>query len=62
MNAPTLTATPLEEIVERILATRQITRVDQHSLLTLSNLNAKEKLLINRLFDRLRSGLLKVVD
>ncbi len=62
MNAPTVDALPLEKIVERILATRQITRMDQHSLLTLSNLNAQEKLLINRLFDRLRLGLLKVVD
>ncbi len=62
MNAPTLNATPLEKIVERILATRQITRVDQHSLWTLSNLTAQEKQLINRVFDRLRMGLLKVVD
>ena len=62
MNAPTLNATPLESIVKRILSTRQITRVDQHSLLRLSNLNAQEQLMINRLFDRLRMGLLKVVD
>ncbi len=62
MNAPTLNATPLESIVERILSTRQITRVDQHSLLALGNLTAQEKQLINRVFDRLRMGLLKVVD
>jgi hypothetical protein len=62
MNASTLNTLPLEEIVERILTTRQITRLDQHSLLALSNLTAQEKLLINRLFDRLRMGLLKVVD
>lgn len=62
MNAPPVDTLTLEKIVERILATRQITRLDQHSLLALSNLNAQEKLLINRLFDRLRTGLLKVVD
>lgn len=62
MNASTLNTLPLEEIVGRILTTRQITRVDQHSLLTLGNLNSQEKLLINRVFDRLRMGLLKVVD
>jgi len=62
MNASTLNTLPLEEIVERILTTRQITRVDQHSLLTLGTLNSQEKLLINRVFDRLRMGLLKVVD
>ena len=62
MNAPTLNATPLESIVERILSTRRITRVDQHSLLALGNLTAQEKQLINRVFDRLRMGLLKVVD
>ncbi len=62
MSAPTLNAMPLEQIVERILNTRQITRVDQYSLLALSNLSAQEKLLINRVFDRLRVGLLKVVD
>ena len=62
MNASTLNTLPLEEIVERILTTRQITRVDQHSLLILGNLNSQEKLLINRVFDRLRMGLLKVVD
>lgn len=62
MNASTLNTLPLEEIVERILTTRQITRGDQHSLLTLGSLTSQEKLLINRVFDRLRMGLLKVVD
>ena len=62
MNASTLNTLPLEEIAERILTTRQITRVDQHSLLILGTLNSQEKLLINRVFDRLRMGLLKVVD
>ena len=62
MNVSTLNPSPLENIVERILETRQITRMDRHSLLRLSNLNAQEQLMINRLFDRLRMGLLKVVD
>jgi len=52
----------LEQLVDRILSSRQITRQDQHSLLALYNLTVQEQALINRLFDRLRRGLIRVVD
>lgn len=52
----------LEQVVNRILASRQITRQDQHILLHLYDLTTQERTLINRLFDRLRTGLIKVVD
>ncbi len=59
-HAPT--ADTLEQVVARILTSRKITRQDQHSLLHLYNLTTQERDLINRLFDRLRSGLIRVVD
>jgi hypothetical protein len=62
MNAPTVAPVSLEQLVERILTSRKITRLDQHALLALSKLNSQECALINRVFDRLRLGLLKVVD
>ncbi|MDX2240490.1 MAG: hypothetical protein NW224_07395 [Leptolyngbyaceae cyanobacterium bins.302] len=52
----------LEQVVNRILSSRQITRQDQNCLLHLYNLTTQERALINRLFDRLRTGLIKVVD
>lgn len=58
-QAPAFT---LEQIVDRILSSRQITRNDQHSLLALYNLTIQEQAMVNRIFDRLRMGLLKVVD
>jgi hypothetical protein len=63
MSAQAFTApVSLQEVVERILASRQITRLDQQLLLSLSSLSGDEQNLINQVFDRLRSGLLKVVD
>jgi len=56
------TSESLEQVVNRILSSRQITRQDQHQLLSLYNLSTQEKALVNRLFDRLRMGLVKVVD
>lgn len=56
----------VEEIAQRILRSRRITRTDQISLLniTLSHitLNAKEKALVDKIFDGLKLGILKVVD
>jgi hypothetical protein len=56
----------VEEIAQRILENRRITRTDQISLLniTLSHitLNAKEKALVDKIFDGLKLGILKVVD
>jgi hypothetical protein len=52
----------LQQIVDRILSSRQITREDQYSLLALRDLTAQECALVNRLFDRLRLGFIRVVD
>jgi hypothetical protein len=52
----------LEQVVNRILASRQITHEDQHLLLLSRTLTPQEIALINRVFDKLRQGLLKVVD
>lgn len=57
-------ATPdsLEQVVNRILSSRKITRKDQISLLSLYSLTAQQKMLTNRVFDLLRAGLIRVVD
>lgn len=52
----------LRTVVDRILASRQITRIDQHLLLAAGQLSQDEQTLINVIFDRLRRGLLKVAD
>lgn len=52
----------LQEVVEQILTSRKITRRDQRLLLSWRSLNGDEQTLINQVFDRLQSGLLKVVD
>lgn len=52
----------VEQVVERIMTSRQITRADQYSLLAMRELNTREQMLLNWVFDRLRMGLLKVVD
>jgi len=52
----------LEQVISRILASRQITRQDQHHLLNLYDLTAQQRSLINQLFDRFRLGLIRVVD
>jgi hypothetical protein len=61
-SSTALPTASIQDIVNRILASRQITRIDQHLLLSLSSLNTDDRNLINLIFDRLRSGLLKVVD
>jgi hypothetical protein len=52
----------LKDIVDRILLSRRITRLDQRLLLSLANLSRDEQALLNEVFDRLRKGLLRVVD
>lgn len=52
----------LQDVVDRILTSRRITRVDQRLLISLANLNREEQALLNEVFDRLRRGLLRVVD
>ncbi|MBF2026339.1 MAG: hypothetical protein IGS48_06170 [Oscillatoriales cyanobacterium C42_A2020_001] len=51
-----------EQVVDRILSSRQITRADQQLLLSPHNLTTQQRAMVNRLFDRLRLGLLKVVE
>jgi hypothetical protein len=57
---------PLEAVLERIFATRRITRQDQQLLMSAfiskESLNAEDQPHIGRVFDALRRGLLKVVD
>jgi hypothetical protein len=62
MQAQTLHQSALQEVVDRIFASRQITRQDQQLLLSLFQSSVEEQRLINRVFDRLRNGFLKVVD
>lgn len=62
MSAQAFTSPSLQEVVDRILTSRKITRIDQRLLLSLSSLSWEEQTLINQVFDRLRNGFLKVVD
>lgn len=55
-------STALEQIVNQILTSRKITRQDQSNLLNLTTLTPQENALINRIFDHLRSGRIRVVD
>ena len=52
----------LQEVVSRIMSSRRITRFDQRILLSTRSLSGEEQRLINQVFDRLRTGFLKVVD
>jgi hypothetical protein len=56
----------IEKIVERIFITHRITRADQRifmaTLLSKDSLTPKEQMLIDRVFEALRQGLLRVVD
>lgn len=62
----TLPTPSLEQITERIFASRRITRADQErfmqALLGKQALNEAEERQVNRIFDALQSGRLKVVD
>ncbi len=65
-----LQATPpsnsIEQLVDRILSSRRITRRDQArfmaTFMAKEALSSSEQAQIDRIFDGLRSGLLKVVD
>lgn len=61
-----LPKTPIDQVIDRIFSTRRITRDDQtrfmQALLSKSTLTESEQSQINRVFDALRSGLIKVVD
>ncbi|HEY9907096.1 MAG TPA: hypothetical protein V6D18_05745 [Thermosynechococcaceae cyanobacterium] len=62
MSVQALSLPSLQEVVSRILTSRQITRFDQQLLLSVCNFSGEEQRLINQVFDHLRTGLLKVVD
>lgn len=62
MTTQLIATVSVEQLVARILDTRQITRADQQVLLTLKQLEPREQALINRVAERLHMGLLKVVD
>ncbi len=55
-------SSPLQSVVDRILRSRQITRLDQCLLLAVSDTTADDQRLINQVFDRLRQGRLRVVE
>ena len=56
----------IEQIVKRIFKTRQITRADQQmfmsALLAKDSLSRSDRSHIDRVFEGLRRGLLRVVD
>lgn len=56
----------VEQIVERIFTLRQIARTDQRLLMSAflaqDSLSEKDHAEINRVFDALRRGLIRVVD
>jgi hypothetical protein len=52
----------LERLVERIFASRCITRADQRIFMSLNSVNPQEQNLINRVYEGLHRGFLRVVD
>lgn len=55
----------IERIVEKILTTRRITRQDQHEMMSMFSrgaLTSSDKELINRVYEALNRGFLRVVD
>ncbi|WP_421655609.1 hypothetical protein [Leptothermofonsia sp. ETS-13] len=56
----------IEEMVNKIVACGKISRADQHqfmsALLSQTSINQAEHELINRVFELLRAGRLRVVD
>ncbi|MEY3868036.1 MAG: hypothetical protein ACRCT1_23680 [Microcoleaceae cyanobacterium] len=59
-------AVSVKELVDQIFTSHRITRQDQqtlmNALLSKNSLTMEEHLLIDRVFDGLRRGLLRVVD
>ncbi|MCL1464592.1 hypothetical protein LAY41_09135 [Argonema galeatum A003/A1] len=61
-----LSKVQVEQVIERILALRQISRADQHllmsALLSQNSLSDIDESQIKRVFDALQKGMLRVVD
>lgn len=57
---------PIQELVDQILVSRQISRTDKNrfmsALLAKNTLNKEDQLQINRVFDGLQTGQIRVVD
>lgn len=64
MEAQAFTASPyvLSQVVDHILTSRRITRQDQRLLMSLKSPSSEEQSLINRVYEALHRGLLKVAD
>lgn len=56
----------IRQLVETLLSSGKISRTDQDqlmsALLSKASLSPEEQALVNRVFDRLKQGLLQVVD
>ncbi|MEW5856352.1 MAG: hypothetical protein AB1861_03035 [Cyanobacteriota bacterium] len=65
MQAQSLSLT-IAQLVEQLLTTRRITRNDQQrlmgALLSKTALSAEEQIQVNRVFDSLKQGYIRVVD
>lgn len=61
-----LPVSSLEDVIRRIFETHRITRADQEQLMSLmlskSALSDADKSHVNRIFDGLSSGLVRVID
>ena len=65
MQASSLSLT-IGQLVEQLLTTRRITRNDQQrlmaALLSKAALSSEEQIQVNRVFDSLKQGYIRVVD
>ncbi|MDJ0706004.1 MAG: hypothetical protein QNJ46_22265 [Leptolyngbyaceae cyanobacterium MO_188.B28] len=55
----------IDQTIDKIFSTRRITRYDQHLLMTLfsqGDISDSDKALINRVYEALTQGQLKVVE
>lgn len=63
-SLPTLS--PIEQVIERIFSTHRITKADQTLFMSLmlakNSLSETERHQVNRIFDGLQSGLVRVID
>ena len=65
-NPVDLPQTPIEQVVKRIFESRQITRADQQMfmsvLLSKDSLNLADQKHVDRVFEALRQGRLRVIN